>query len=185
MADDAHAENHESFIKSPQQLAVVVFLAFAVPIAIIILLSQYVTGSMKTDPADPMNAEEAIAKRIKPAGEVVFAAGGAAPAAAPAAAAPAAGGAAPAPAATPAAAAALDGKAVYEKVCAMCHGAGIAGAPKSGDKAAWGPRIAQGKTTLYTNAIKGIRAMPAKGGNAALSDAEVKAAVDVLVGMAK
>ncbi|MFO1320994.1 MAG: c-type cytochrome [Burkholderiales bacterium] len=181
MADEAHVENHESFIKSPQQLAVVVFLAFAVPIAIIILLSQFVTGTLKTDPSDPAMAEEAIAKRIKPAGEIVFAAGGAAPAAA--APAPAAGGSSAAPA--PAAAAATDGKSVYDKVCAVCHGAGIAGAPKAGDKAAWGARIAQGKSTLYDHAIKGIRAMPAKGGNAALSDGEVKAAVDVLVGMTK
>jgi cytochrome c5 len=74
---------------------------------------------------------------------------------------------------------------VYDKACTVCHGAGIAGAPKAGDKAAWSPRIAQGKQTLYDHAIKGIRAMPAKGGNAALSDDEVKAAVDVMVGMAK
>jgi cytochrome c5 len=62
----------------------------------------------------------------------------------------------------------------------MCHAAGLAGAPRTGDKAAWQPRIAQGKPTLYEHAIKGFRAMPAKGGNASLSDAEVKAAVDHL-----
>jgi cytochrome c5 len=59
------------------------------------------------------------------------------------------------------------------------------GAPKTGDKAAWQPRIAQGKATLYQHAIGGIRAMPAKGGNASLSDADVKAAVDYLLAQAK
>ena len=84
-----------------------------------------------------------------------------------------------------AAAGPADGKGVFEKVCNVCHGAGIAGAPKAGDKSAWGPRIAQGKPALYEHAIKGIRMMPAKGGNAALADGEVKAAVDYMVGMAK
>jgi cytochrome c5 len=78
-----------------------------------------------------------------------------------------------------------DGKTVYDKACAMCHAAGVAGAPKAGDKAAWAPRIAQGKAALYEHAIKGIRGMPAKGGNPSLADEEVKGAVDVLVGMAK
>ena len=67
----------------------------------------------------------------------------------------------------------------------MCHSAGLMGAPRTADKAAWQPRVAQGKATLYQHAIGGIRAMPAKGGNASLSDAEVKAAVDYLAGMAK
>lgn len=176
MAQTPHAEEHQSFIKSPQQLALVVFLAFAVPIVIIVLLTQFVTGP-SSDPAKSMN-EDAVAKRIKPVGDVVFADAQAAAAAAAAAPAPAA----PAVAAAPVK---VDGKAVYEKVCTVCHGAGIAGAPKTGDKAAWGPRIAQGKDTLYKHAIEGIRAMPAKGGNAALADAEVKAAVDVMVSQAK
>ena len=59
------------------------------------------------------------------------------------------------------------------------------GAPKTGDKAAWQPRIGQGVPTLYTHALNGIRAMPPKGGNPSLSDAEVKAAVDYLVAQAK
>jgi cytochrome c5 len=59
------------------------------------------------------------------------------------------------------------------------------GAPKTGDKTAWQPRMAQGKATLYQHAIGGIRTMPAKGGNASLSDADVKAAVDYLLAQAK
>jgi len=174
MAQTPHAEEHQSFIKTPEQLAAVVFLAFAVPIVVIVILSQFVTGP-SSDPGKSMN-EDAVARRIKPVGDVVF--GDAQPAAEAAAPAPAALMVAAAPAK-------VDGKAVYDQACSVCHAAGIAGAPKTGDKAAWAPRIAQGKDTLYTHAIGGIRAMPAKGGNASLADAEVKAAVDVMISQAK
>ena len=80
---------------------------------------------------------------------------------------------------------AADGKTVYETTCAMCHAAGVAGAPKFGDKAAWAPRIAQGKPALYNSALHGKNAMPPKGGNAALSDDAVKAAVDYMAAQAK
>ena len=101
---------------------------------------------------------------------------------------------APAAAATPAAAApaaattADAGKKLFDTACVACHGAGIAGAPKFADKAAWAPRVAQGSTTLYEHAIKGFQGkagmMPAKGGSAA-SDSDVKAAVDYMVSAAK
>ena len=123
---------------------------------------------------------------------VAATAAAAAPAATPAKAAPAA---APAPgvtaaatAAAPAAAApaaASDGKKIYETTCVACHGAGLAGAPKFGDKAAWAPRIKTGMPTLYQTAIAGKGAMPPKGGNLSLSDADVKAAVDYMVGASK
>ena len=74
-----------------------------------------------------------------------------------------------------------DGKTVYNTVCSGCHGAGVMGAPKFGDKAAWAPRIAQGMPTLVNHALNGIRAMPARGGAASLSDDEVKAAVQYMV----
>lgn len=83
------------------------------------------------------------------------------------------------------AAPAVDGKGVYASSCAACHTTGAAGAPKAGDKAAWAPRIKAGNDALYASAIKGKGAMPAKGGNAALSDVEVKAAVDYLVGQSR
>ncbi|HET9700215.1 MAG TPA: c-type cytochrome, partial [Burkholderiales bacterium] len=95
---------------------------------------------------------------------------------------------APAPqkAAAPAAGPAGDkGKDIYTKACAACHATGAANAPKLGDKAAWGPRIATGKPALYNSALKGKGAMPAKGGNAALADDDVKAAVDYLVSQAR
>ena len=77
-----------------------------------------------------------------------------------------------------------DGKAVYDKVCSACHTSGAAGAPKLGDAAAWGPRIKAGKASLYESALKGKKAMPPKGGNAGLPDADVKAAVDYMVAQA-
>jgi cytochrome c5 len=129
-----------------------------------------------------------VAKRLKPVGDVAFAdAGGAAEAGAAIGAAkaePSTGAAAAGP--KPGAAAGkADGKNIYESSCIACHGAGVAGAPKAGDKTAWAPRLKTGMDTLYASALKGKGAMPAKGGNGALADAEVKAAVDYLVNMVK
>lgn len=111
----------------------------------------------------------------------------AAPAAAPEAAPAAPAAAAPVPAAAPALAADA-GKNIYNASCAACHGAGIAGAPKFADKAAWAARIKQGDAVLHDHAIKGFTGkagmMPPKGGSTA-SDAEVKAAVDYMVAAAK
>ncbi|MCB4366116.1 cytochrome c5 family protein [Hydrogenophaga taeniospiralis] len=107
-------------------------------------------------------------------------------AAAPAAPTPVAAAPAPAPepAPTPVAENAV-GKKVYGSVCSMCHAAGVAGAPKPGDKADWGPRIAQGKDTLYKHALEGFTGakgmMPARGGSSTLTDDELKAAVDHMV----
>jgi len=81
------------------------------------------------------------------------------------------------------------GEKVYNESCQSCHGEGIAGAPKVGDQAAWAERIAQGMDTLNQNAINGYTGkagmMPARGGNAALSDDEVKAAVEYMVSKSK
>lgn len=78
-----------------------------------------------------------------------------------------------------------DGAAVYAAVCLACHGSGVAGAPKAGDKAAWAPRIATGTAALVKSVLAGKGAMPPKGGGADLSDAEIKAAVVHLTGLAK
>ena len=78
-----------------------------------------------------------------------------------------------------------NGEEVYNQVCAACHNSGVMGSPKRGDQAAWSQRVAQGRDTLVRHAIQGIRAMPAKGGNPALSDAQVAAAVDYMVGGAR
>lgn len=88
-----------------------------------------------------------------------------------------------------AATAPADGKATYDMACSVCHGAGIAGAPKVGDKAAWSARIAQGTSTLDKHALEGYQGgagvMPAKGGRADLSDDSVKAAVAHMVAQSR
>ncbi|MFP4609772.1 MAG: c-type cytochrome [Thiohalophilus sp.] len=74
-----------------------------------------------------------------------------------------------------------DGKSVYDSACMSCHGTGAAGAPKLGDKGAWEDRIAKGEETLLDHAINGFKGMPPRGGNADLSDEEVKAAMEYMV----
>jgi cytochrome c5 len=92
----------------------------------------------------------------------------------------------PPPGAAPAVALALpaNGEETYKAICSACHEAGIGGAPKAGDKAAWAPRVAQGKAVLYKHAIEGFQGkaglMPAKGGRADLTDELVQQAVDHL-----
>src|SRR5215472_18850743 len=119
-------EEHSSFIKTPKQLAIVVALAFAVPIALVVLLSQLVTG---VSPREGQSASD-IQRRIQPVGQVTMAE-------------------ANAPSGN------QSGEQVYQAVCKTCHEAGLAGAPKFGDKAAWAPRIKQGVDQLYSRAIKG------------------------------
>ena len=80
---------------------------------------------------------------------------------------------------------AADGKSVYDKTCGACHSAGAAGAPTLGDKAAWAPRLASGKGGLVASVVKGKGAMPAKAGNAQLSDDDITAAVDFMLATVK
>lgn len=191
---DAHNE-HESLIKTPKQLIAAVLAGFIIPIFVIVLLVQYVGSAPKTGAGSNAQSPEAVAARIKPVADegytLVDAPAAQAAAPAPAASAPdamAPTAAAPTAPAAPAKLAADAGKKTYEAACIACHGAGIAGAPKFGDKAAWAPRIKQGKDVLYTHAIKGYQGkagmMPAKGGSSA-SDDEVKAAVDYMVAAGK
>lgn len=81
----------------------------------------------------------------------------------------------------PASTAPVDGGQIYNTYCAICHKLGMNAAPKYGNKALWAKRIAQGRETMYSNAINGLRGMPPRGGFAILSDEEVKAGVDYLV----
>ncbi|MEO8133746.1 MAG: c-type cytochrome [Betaproteobacteria bacterium] len=298
------SQEHENFIKTPKQLIIIVTLAFVVPIALFMLLSQLMAGQKRLRVDE---APTAIADRIKPIGELAIAgpkvlltgdkvyetvchtchaaglagahklgdkvawakvlaqgqattvahaisglrampprgggsdltdeevAGGvvfmanqaganwkapelkmpatavadapATPGASPMPAAPAAAAVAaamPAPAASTSAAPAMaaaaastsaapamaaagagKGKATYDATCMVCHATGVAGAPKLGDKALWAPRIATGIEALYASSLKGKNAMPPKGGNVALPDADVKAAVDYMVAQGK
>ena len=289
MSDD---HQHESPIKTPKQLITIVVLSFVVPIALIVLLVNYVTGgkhgeraagvesqvqstSQRIAPVAAYNLKDPNAPKVYLTGEALFKqacvachgepgvpgspkfgdkAGWAArlgqgleglfasavkgkgampprggtladdvsdyelrraivymansagasfqeptapPAGAPAA--PATAAAAPAAAATPAvvipppvaaaaapAAAGGAGKALYDKSCQVCHAAGIAGAPKFGDKAAWAPHIAKGLPELYKSAVNGTpKGMPPKGTAMDASDADLKAAVDYMVGASK
>jgi cytochrome c5 len=161
-------------------------LGVLIAIALVLIgISRFADSGPKGayDTEDPLMQAQAH-ERIKPFGQVAVAgqdnsglAIEAPPAAVPAA---PAGGAAPA-----APAKAMDPKMVYETACMACHGMGLAGAPKFGDKGAWGPRIAAGKPTLYKHAIEGFQGsvgfMPAKGGRSDLSDDTVKSAVDYMV----
>ena len=142
------ADQHVSPIKNWKQLVVVVVLAFVVPIAVIIILSQYVTGGPKGGAED----DSALLNRIKPVGDVLLAL----------------------PSGPKGQ---LGGEQVYNQVCKTCHEGGLAGAPKVGDKAAWAKVIAQGLAPTVDHAIKGIRAMPAKGGNPDFENIEVERAV--------
>jgi cytochrome c5 len=140
----------------------------------------YTNAPKETDP----NAAAAVVDRIAPASGVY--AGNTGRAAMQAA----ADAAAKAAASQVAYGGTTDGKTIFDNLCTSCHTAGIAGAPKVGNKAMWAPRIAEGLDTLVKHAIEGYKGpdgnqMPAKGGNPALTDAQVKAAVTWIVDQAK
>ncbi|HEY0844518.1 MAG TPA: c-type cytochrome [Noviherbaspirillum sp.] len=145
---------HQSGIRTPKQLVAAVAAGFLVPIISIVLLVQYVAYADKVGAGSDAQTPEAIATRLRPVADEGFTLKDV-----------------NAPKQLKA------GDAVYKMVCAACHDTGAAGAPKIGDAGAWSARIAQGQSTLVTNAIKGIRAMPAKGGNPDLEDIEVERAV--------
>ncbi|MBV2180740.1 MAG: c-type cytochrome [Castellaniella sp.] len=147
-----HEHAHESPIKTPKQLLITVVLAFLIPITVIILLVNMVGSSIRTGYGSNSQSEEAIAKRIQPvAGFKLVDAN------------------APKVFKT--------GEQVFQSTCSACHGTGVAGAPKFGNKEAWAPFIKLGFDQLLKNAIHGIGAMPPKGGNASLDDLEVARAV--------
>jgi cytochrome c5 len=137
---------------------------------VIFVVAQMVAGNTNTK-TKTAQADKQLAERIKPVGEVVLASA-----------------AAVANSVIPTAnAAGNPGEGTYKQACGSCHDTGAAGAPKTGDKAAWGPRIAKGNDALYGVALKGKpgTAMLAKGGQAHLKDDAVKAAVDYMVGKSK
>jgi cytochrome c5 len=130
-------------------------------------------GAKFPEPQRPAAAAQASAASAAPAPAAATTTAAAAPAAAPA------------PVQTAAAGAGANaGEALFKQTCVACHGSGVAGAPKFGDKAAWAPRVKQGVDTLVQNAIKGKGAMPPRGGSSA-SDADMRAAVQYMVNAAK
>jgi cytochrome c5 len=150
---DAHNE-HESVIKTPKQLVWAIIAAFVIPIFIIVLLVQYVANNPTTGAGSDSQSPEAIAARLKPVADEGFTLKDA-----------------NAPKQLQA------GVDIYKSTCAACHDSGAAGAPKTGDAAGWSARLAKGYDKLVANAINGIGAMPAKGGNPDLDDVEVARAV--------
>jgi cytochrome c5 len=149
---DSH-DDHESPIRTPKQLIAAIGAAILVPIIVIVLLVQYVASGKQQGAGTDAQKAEAIAARIKPVADEGFTFKD-----------------------VSAPKQLLAGSEVY-KACAACHATGAAGSPKFGDAGAWSARIAQGYDTLVSHAIKGIRAMPAKGGNPDLDDVEVARAV--------
>ncbi|HUL55780.1 MAG TPA: c-type cytochrome [Usitatibacter sp.] len=178
-----HDPIEENIETHPVKLAIGVVIGAAALIIGIMMLADFAVGSYgaRSMADDPAMSKEAVAKRLAPVAK--FEVDPNAPAVPAAASAPPVAAVAVA-AAAPAAAGGA-GKKTYETVCFACHASGVAGAPKFGDKAAWAPRVARGKDALHTSALKGKGAMPPKGGNPALSDADVMAAVDYMVGAAK
>ena len=171
---EKHTEEHSTPIKTPGQLIVVVVLAFAVPIALIVMLTQLVTSGIDAGKSNPSMSSEAVARRLQPVGTVALDPNQ-----------PAQVAAAPTKPSAAAGAGSGNGKAIYDATCTVCHAAGVAGAPKTGNKEEWVPRLKSGMPALYASSMKGKNAMPPKGGNLALSDADVKAAVDYMVGLLK
>ena len=197
MSQPHHHPAEENAESHPVKMAIAVTVgAFALIIGIV-MLAYFAVGTYSIgSSAEKANTPAAIAQRIAPVTDLAIdASKSPAPTPAPAPVAAISKVAAPIvamaiPAASAAAApTAAGGEGIYKTACVACHGAGIAGAPKPGDKAAWSARIAQGKPTLYDHAIRGYQGkagvMPAKGGNSALADADVKAAVDYMVSLAK
>ena len=192
MTGPHHADPIEENIDAhPVRLAIGIVVGAIALIVGIYLLVQLAVGaygarSLKNDPA---MSDAAVAKRIAPVAMVTIdpnapPPAAAAPAAAASAATPAAA-IAPPPAKMAQAQGSGSGKTTFDSVCSACHGTGVAGAPKLGDKAAWAPRVKAGKDSLYNSALHGKGAMPPKGGNPGLPDADVKAAVDYMVSAAK
>ena len=187
---DPVEENMETH---PLKLAIAVTIGAIGLVVGIMMLANFAVASHRVGETDiKANTPEAIAQRITPVVKLaVDPTKGAATLLTPAVAPKPASGSVVAmviPASLPAGtavAAPAGGEGVYKAACSACHTAGVAGAPKVGDKSGWVARIAKGKTILYDHAIKGFNAMPAKGGNSALSDTDVKAAVDYLVAQAK
>lgn len=145
---DPH-DDHSSFIKTPSQLIVAVIAFFAVVILLPVMFSQLVTAGRQAPPS-----EEVTAKLIQPVARVELAGGEAA-----------------------ATKGAKTGEQLVTAICGACHNTGAAGAPKTGDNAAWAPRLGLGLDGLTKSAIAGKGAMPPRGGGADLTDEEIARAI--------
>lgn len=152
MSDEAdQLEGHETLIKTPKQLIWTVVAAFVVPIVVIIMLTNFVASGSRPAAGSQSLEAQAVALRLQPIGAVEIK-----------------------DESDPSAM--KTGAQVYQVQCSACHATGVAGAPKAGDKAAWGPRLATGFEALLNSALKGKGAMGAQGGGDH-SDFEIARAV--------
>lgn len=150
-------EHHESFIKTPKQLIVVILLSFIVPVLVIVLLVKFVDSGTRTGAGVDAMSPAAVEARIQPVARFELRAGGAG--------------------------ALRAGAEVYKTQCAACHEAGVAGSPKFGDAAAWGPRIKTGYAALLNSVLKGKGAMAPQGGGE-FGDLEIGRAIVHMVNAA-
>jgi cytochrome c5 len=146
-----HEEDHTGPIKTPKQLAWAVLIAIVAPVIIIILLAYAVTTNHKPSAGTEAFGPEAIAARLAPIGRVEVKS-------------------------LTDVTTMKTGEQVFQAQCAACHAAGLAGAPKLADAAAWGPRLKSGFEALWGSAIKGKGSMGAQGGGD-FSDFEIARAV--------
>ena len=153
---DTH-DQHESFIKTPQQLIVVILLAFVVPIVGILMVVHLVLSRPGADPQ--AMTPEAVSARLQPVARLEIGGAGAA-------------------------AGARSAADIVKGTCAACHQTGAANAPKLGDAAAWAPRIKTGVNTMVQSVIKGKGAMPPKAGDASLTENEIHNAVVLMANQA-
>lgn len=153
MSDSHSQDAHEGPIKTPKQLIWAVVASFVVPVVIILLLVDFVASGAKPGAGSggPEAEAEALALRIQPVGKVVLKD-------------------------LSNVGAMKTGEQVYQTQCTACHATGAAGAPKAGDAAAWGPRVATGFEALLASSLKGKGAMAPQGGGD-FSDLEIARAV--------
>jgi cytochrome c5 len=153
MSDAPHTEqeNHEGPIKTPKQLVLAVVASFVIPIVAIIMLANFVDFGSKTGAGSDGMSAEAVSLRIQPVGHIEIK-----------------------DASNPGVL--KTGEQVFQAQCSACHANGLAGAPKLGDEAAWGPRIKTGYDALLISALKGKNAMAAQGGGE-YGDVEIGRAV--------
>ncbi len=157
-SDTPHDQPHEGPIKTPKQLIVTVIASFVLPIVIIVLLVNYVAFAPRAGAGSAGMEPEAVAARLQPVGRITLRD-------------------------KSAPVAIRTGEEVYKAACSACHAAGAAGAPKSGDAAAWAPRIQTGYEALLASALGGKGAMPKQGGGE-FSDYEIGRAVVHMVNQA-
>jgi cytochrome c5 len=153
MSDDISDEGavHEGPIKTPRQLIAAVLFAFVLPVLVIVLLASYVSNETRPAAGSNLLDREAIAARLAPVGQVTIRDASDA-------------------------SALKTGEQVFAAQCTACHSAGVLGAPKLGDSAAWAPRIKTGYAVLLTSALKGKNAMPPQG-TGAFGELEIGRAV--------